>query len=39
MPIEQNAEYQVQPEAVDAVKAAIEEFVRYVADQEPGTTM
>ena len=39
MPIHQIAEYQVQAEAVVAVKAAIEEFVRYVADHEPGTTM
>jgi len=39
VPIQQIAEYQVRPEAVDAVKAAIEEFVRYVADHEPGTTM
>ena len=39
VPIHQIAEYQVQADAVDAVKAAIEEFVGYVADHEPGTTM
>lgn len=39
MPIHKIAEYQVQPEAVDAVKEAIAEFVSYVADHEPGTTM
>ncbi|HEX7459354.1 MAG TPA: antibiotic biosynthesis monooxygenase family protein, partial [Acidimicrobiales bacterium] len=39
VPIHQIAEYQVQPEAVDAVTAAITAFVRYVAAHEPGTTM
>ena len=39
MPIQQIAEYQVQPEAVDAVTAAIAAFVRYVATHEPGTTL
>jgi quinol monooxygenase YgiN len=39
MPIYQTAHYQVTPAAVDAVKAAIEEFVRYVKDNEPGTKL
>ena len=37
MPIYQTAHYQIQPTAVDKVKAAIEEFVDYVAANEPGT--
>jgi quinol monooxygenase YgiN len=37
MPIYQTAHYQVNADAVDAVKAAIVEFVSYVADHEPGT--
>ena len=37
MPIYQTAHYQVRPEAVDKVKAAIAEFVSYVAGNEPGT--
>ncbi|MGN6793861.1 MAG: putative quinol monooxygenase [Streptosporangiaceae bacterium] len=37
MPIYQTAHYQVHPEAVDKVKAAIAEFVSYVAENEPGT--
>ena len=37
MPIYQTAHYQVQPTAVGKVKAAIEEFVDYVAANEPGT--
>ena len=37
MPIYQTASYQVEPGAVAEVKAAIEEFVRYVRDNEPGT--
>jgi hypothetical protein len=37
MPIYQTAHYQVQADAVDKVTAAIEEFVRYVRDNEPGT--
>jgi quinol monooxygenase YgiN len=37
MPIYQTAHYQVQAAAVDKVKAAIEEFVGYVAAHEPGT--
>ena len=37
MPIYQTAHYQVNPDAVDKVKAAIVEFVDYVAAHEPGT--
>jgi quinol monooxygenase YgiN len=37
MPIYQTAQYRVNPSAVDAVKAAIEEFVDYVQHNEPGT--
>jgi quinol monooxygenase YgiN len=37
VPIYQTAHYQVQPGAVDKVKAAITEFVDYVAQHEPGT--
>jgi quinol monooxygenase YgiN len=37
MPIYQTAHYQVKPAAVEKVKAAIEEFVAYVAKNEPGT--
>jgi quinol monooxygenase YgiN len=33
------AHYQVKPQAVDKVKRAIEEFVRYVKANEPGTRM
>ena len=39
MPIYQTATYQVKPQAVDKVKQAIEEFVQYVRDSEPGTRM
>ena len=39
MPIYQTAHYQVQASAVDKVKAAIEEFVSYVAASEPGSVM
>jgi quinol monooxygenase YgiN len=38
MPIYQTAHYQVEPGAVAEVKAAIEEFVRYVRENERGTT-
>lgn len=37
MPIYQTAHYQVKPEAVANVKAAIEEFVDYVRTSESGT--
>ena len=39
MAIYQTATYQVKPRAVDKVKRAIEEFVRYVQANEPGTRM
>ncbi len=39
MPIYQTAHYQVNPQAVARVKAAIVEFVAYVADNEPGSVM
>jgi len=39
MPIYQTAHYQVRPDAVPAVVAAIEEFVSYVAESEPGSIM
>ncbi len=39
MPIYQTAHYQVNPGAVDKVKAAITEFVQYVRENEPGTKM
>jgi quinol monooxygenase YgiN len=39
MPIRQIATYQVKPAAVDTVKAAIEEFVRYVQANEPATRL
>jgi quinol monooxygenase YgiN len=37
MPIYQTAHYQVKPEAVDNVKAAITEFIEYVRQNEPNT--
>jgi quinol monooxygenase YgiN len=39
MPIYQTARYQVRAEAVDRVKAAIEEFVAYVAEHEQGSLL
>ena len=39
MAIYQTATYQVRPQAVPAVKRAIEEFVQYVRTNEPGTRM
>jgi quinol monooxygenase YgiN len=39
MAIYQTGAYQVKASAVDKVKRAIEEFVRYVKDNEPGTQM
>lgn len=39
MAIYQTATYQVKPQAVEKVKQAIEEFVRYVRANEPGTRM
>jgi len=37
MPIFQTAHYVIRPDGVDAVKAAIVEFVDYVARNEPGS--
>jgi hypothetical protein len=39
MAIYQTGAYQVKPSAVGKVKQAIEEFVRYVPANEPGTKM
>ena len=39
MPIYQTGGYQVKASAVDKVKQAIEDFVRYVEENEPGTRM
>ena len=39
MPIYQTAHYQVRPEAVGKVTAAITEFVAYVTEHEPGAVM
>ena len=39
MPIYQTAHYQVRASAVEKVKAAIAEFVDYVAKNEPGSRM
>ncbi|HKT05498.1 MAG TPA: antibiotic biosynthesis monooxygenase family protein [Rugosimonospora sp.] len=39
MPIYQTAHYQVNASAVDKVRAAIEEFVGYVAEHEPGSRL
>jgi quinol monooxygenase YgiN len=39
MPIFQTGGYQVKPSAVNKVKKAIKEFVRYVQANEPGTQM
>jgi quinol monooxygenase YgiN len=39
MPIYQTAHYQVNPDAVDKVTSAIAEFVDYLAQNEPTTTM
>jgi quinol monooxygenase YgiN len=39
MPVYQTASYQVRESAVEKVKAAIAEFVEYVAASEPGTKM
>ena len=39
MAIQQTATYQVKAQAVEKVKQAIEEFVRYVKANEPGTQM
>ena len=39
MPIYQTAHYQVKASAVGKVKAAIAEFVEYVARSEPGSKM
>jgi quinol monooxygenase YgiN len=39
VPIYQTAHYQVRLDAVDRVKVAIEEFVRYVTENEPGSRL
>jgi quinol monooxygenase YgiN len=39
VPIYQTAHYQVRASAVEKVKAAITEFVAYVAEHEPGSRM
>jgi quinol monooxygenase YgiN len=39
MPIYTIANYRVKPSGVDRVKSAIEEFVPYVKDNEPGTRL
>jgi quinol monooxygenase YgiN len=39
MPIYTIAKYRVRPSGVDKVKRAVEEFVRYVQANEPGTRM
>ena len=39
MAIYQTGSYQVRPTGIAKVKKAIEEFVRYVQDNEPGTKM
>jgi quinol monooxygenase YgiN len=39
MPIYQTAHYQVHAEAVDRVKDAIEVFVKYVTENEPGSRL
>lgn len=39
MPIYQTAHYQVKQSAVDKVVAAIETFVAYVAENEPGSRL
>jgi quinol monooxygenase YgiN len=39
MPIYQTATYQIRPEGVERVKHAIEEFVRYVQENEPGARL
>ena len=39
MPIYQTARYQVRAEAVERVRAAISEFVTYVAAHEPGSRL
>ena len=39
MAIYQTGGYRVKPEAVEKVKRAIEVFVKYVQENEPGTKM
>lgn len=39
MPLYQTGGYRVKAAAVEKVKRAIEELVRYVTDHEPGTEM
>jgi quinol monooxygenase YgiN len=39
MPIHTIAQYQVRPSGIEKVKRAVEEFVRYVEANEPGTRL
>lgn len=39
MPLFITAYYQIEPEGIEAVKKAIEEFTKYVKANEPGTKM
>jgi len=39
MPIFMTAHYEVKPDAVDDVRAAIVEFVKYIQAEEPGSIM
>ena len=39
MALHQIARYQVRPQAIAKVKRAVEEFVRYVTENEPGTRL
>jgi quinol monooxygenase YgiN len=39
VPIYQTAHYAIQPQGIDPVRAAINDFVGYVAKNEPGTRL